>query len=178
MDRQTHPSISSPRCVNLLAILSGCILAVWPIFINTSLSHLQARCGTALRDMEGRSAVYQASVPSMSFVEVTTAWALSFPTHKHTHKDTFIHTYAVLTQTASLHVWSCEPEIYHVLFILFERESLFLLTSWKWLIVTVLEPVCLQSQSWPLLKDNSWEFPIKFTFLYTSVLYARLFQNK
>ena len=60
------------------AILPGCVLAVWPIFINTSQSHLQARSSTALRDVKGGCAVYQASVPSMSLVEVTKAQALSF----------------------------------------------------------------------------------------------------
>lgn len=88
MDRKTRPSISPPHRGNLPAILSGCILAVWPIFINTSPSHLQARCGMALRDVEGRSAVYQASVPSMSLVEVTTAWARK---HRHTRTHLFIH---------------------------------------------------------------------------------------
>lgn len=87
--RHIHP-FPLLAVVTSLAILSGCILAGWPIFINTSLSHLQARCSTALRDMEGRSAVYQASVPSMSLVEVATAWALFF---RHTNKHTRTHSY-------------------------------------------------------------------------------------
>lgn len=78
--------------VTSLPYSQGCILAVWPILINTSLSHLQARCGTALRDMEGGSGVYQASVPSMSLVEVATAWAL-FPKHTNTHTQGHIYTY-------------------------------------------------------------------------------------
>lgn len=66
-DRQTCPSISSPHCGNLSANLPGCILAVWPIFINTSLSHLEARSDTALRDMEGGSAVYPSLCPRHVF---------------------------------------------------------------------------------------------------------------
>lgn len=101
-DGQTHPSISSPCCGNLPAILSGCISAARPIFINTSIFHLQARCGTALRDVEGRSAVYQASVPSMSLAEVTTAWALS---SQHTRTRLYVHTVHWSMKTHSSSTW-------------------------------------------------------------------------
>lgn len=119
----SYPSISFPSCGDLSVILWGCILAVWPIFINTSLSHLQARCNMALRDMEGRAAIYKAYVSSMHLVEVTTAWVVS---HTNTHTRTHLYRQnipygKVLTKK---NVWRFSPDIYHVLYIVFEHESL------------------------------------------------------
>ena len=123
-DRRIRP-FSSPCCGNLAAILSSCIFAVWPIFINTSLGQMRHRseghgrkigCLPSLRPLHVFSRGRNSMVPL-------------FPTHKQGHIYTCWRT---KTHSSPWIKMQTSASLLFLNMNLLPSKPFFLLISWKW----------------------------------------------